>query len=80
MRQNGGGSIVNVSAIAGLRGGPGQTAYSASQGAIVASSQALAVELADSGIRANCLCPGGLTRPSTSRPSRSWVDGSGRTP
>jgi NAD(P)-dependent dehydrogenase (short-subunit alcohol dehydrogenase family) len=51
MRQNGGGSIVNVSSIAGLRGGPGQTAYSGSKGAIVAFSRALAVELADSGIR-----------------------------
>jgi NAD(P)-dependent dehydrogenase (short-subunit alcohol dehydrogenase family) len=63
MRQNGGGSIVNVSSIAGLRGGPGQTAYAASKGAIVAFSRALAVELADSGIRVNCLCPGWVDTP-----------------
>jgi NAD(P)-dependent dehydrogenase (short-subunit alcohol dehydrogenase family) len=63
MRQNGGGSIVNVSSLAGLRGGPGQTAYSASKGAIVAFSRALAVELADSGIRANSLCPGWVDTP-----------------
>jgi NAD(P)-dependent dehydrogenase (short-subunit alcohol dehydrogenase family) len=63
MRENGGGSIVNVSSIAGLRGGPGQTAYSASKGAIVAFSRALAVELAADGIRVNCLCPGWVDTP-----------------
>lgn len=58
-----GGSIVNVSSIAGLRGGPGQTAYSASKGAIVAFSRALAVELAPDSIRVNCLCPGWVDTP-----------------
>jgi NAD(P)-dependent dehydrogenase (short-subunit alcohol dehydrogenase family) len=59
----GGGSIVNVSSIAGLKGGPGQTAYSASKGAIVAFSRALAVELAADSIRVNCLCPGWVDTP-----------------
>jgi NAD(P)-dependent dehydrogenase (short-subunit alcohol dehydrogenase family) len=60
---DGGGSIVNVSSIAGLKGGPGQTAYSASKGAIVAFSRALAVELAGDSIRVNCLCPGWVDTP-----------------
>lgn len=63
LRRAGGGSIVNVSSIAGLRGGPGQTAYSASKGAIVAFSRALSVELAPDGIRVNCVCPGWVDTP-----------------
>lgn len=63
LRSAGGGSIVNISSIAGLRGGPGQTAYSASKGAIVAFSRALAVELAHDGIRVNCVCPGWVDTP-----------------
>jgi NAD(P)-dependent dehydrogenase (short-subunit alcohol dehydrogenase family) len=58
-----GGTIVNVSSIAGLKGGPGQTAYSASKGAIVAFSRALAAELASQAIRVNCLCPGWVDTP-----------------
>jgi NAD(P)-dependent dehydrogenase (short-subunit alcohol dehydrogenase family) len=58
-----GGTIVNVSSIAGLKGGPGQTAYSASKGAIVAFSRALAAELAAQAIRVNCLCPGWVDTP-----------------
>ena len=57
------GAIVNIASIAGLRGGPGQTAYSASKGAIVAFSRALANELAPEGIRVNCLAPGWVDTP-----------------
>lgn len=63
LRRAGGGAIVNVSSIAGLRGGPGQTAYSASKGAIVAFSRALSVELAPDRIRVNCVCPGWVDTP-----------------
>lgn len=54
----GGGVLVNVASLAGLHGGPGLTAYSASKGAIVAFTKALAAEVAPRGIRANVLCPG----------------------
>lgn len=63
LRDSGGGSIVNIASIAGVRGGPGQTAYSSSKGAIVAFSRALAVELAGERIRVNCLCPGWVDTP-----------------
>src|SRR5215217_4828491 len=53
LRERGGGSIVNVSSLAGLKGGPGMTAYSASKGAIIAFTRALAEELAPDKIRAN---------------------------
>lgn len=63
LKDSGGGAIVNIASIAGLRGGPGQTAYSASKGAIVAFSRALAIELASDNIRVNCLAPGWVDTP-----------------
>ena len=55
MLRQGGGCIVNVSSIAGQRGGGllGTTAYSTSKGAVMAMTKALAREFAKSGIRVN---------------------------
>jgi dihydroanticapsin dehydrogenase len=58
IRQAGKGSIINTSSLAGQRGGPGLTAYSASKGAVIAFSTALAMELAPDNIRVNAICPG----------------------
>jgi dihydroanticapsin dehydrogenase len=63
LRRGGGGVIVNVSSIAGLKGGPGMTGYSASKGAIIAFSRALATELAGDGIRVNSISPGWVDTP-----------------
>lgn len=63
LRASGGGSIVLTSSLAGLKGGPGMTAYSASKGAIVGFGRALAAELAPDGIRVNVLCPGWIDTP-----------------
>ncbi len=58
LRQSGGGSIINTASLAGKRGQPGLTVYSASKGAVIAFGTTLALELAPSGIRVNTICPG----------------------
>ena len=52
------GKIVNVSSVAGAKGGRGQTNYAASKGAIDALTRALAVELAPRKINVNAVAPG----------------------
>ena len=58
MRQAGGGAIVNLASVSGLRGNTGRIAYGASKGAVVTMTQVMAVELAAQNIRVNALAPG----------------------
>jgi NAD(P)-dependent dehydrogenase (short-subunit alcohol dehydrogenase family) len=53
-----GGSIVINGSISGLAGIPGQAAYAPPKGAVVEMTRQLAVELAQLGVRVNCVCPG----------------------
>ena len=54
----GGGAIVNTASIAALRGAADAHAYTATKGAIVALTRAIAVTYGEKGIRANTICPG----------------------
>ena len=58
----GGGAIVNISSISALRP-RGLTAYSTSKGAVIALTQAMAVDHAKDGIRVNCIAPGPVYTP-----------------
>ena len=58
MKNHGGGNIINISSMASQYGLPKVIAYTASKGAIEAMTRAMAVELAQYGIRVNCVAPG----------------------
>ena len=63
MTARGGGSIVNVASVAALVGLRNRAAYSASKGAVVALTRALAVDHVADGIRVNAVCPGTVDSP-----------------
>lgn len=54
----GGGSIVNISSVAGLLGVPGQPAYCASKGGLISLSKQVAVDYGSYRVRCNVVCPG----------------------
>ena len=62
MIRGGGGAIVNVSSISALRP-RGLTAYSASKGAVIALTRAMAVDHGKDGVRVNCVAPGPVYTP-----------------
>jgi NAD(P)-dependent dehydrogenase (short-subunit alcohol dehydrogenase family) len=55
-----GGSIINISSIAGLRGGVSGHIYSATKGAVHALTRSTAAELGEQGIRVNSISPGAI--------------------
>jgi 3-oxoacyl-[acyl-carrier protein] reductase len=57
MRGAGYGRIVNIASVAGKDGNPNASAYSASKAAVIALTKSLGKELADSGVRVNCVTP-----------------------
>jgi 3-oxoacyl-[acyl-carrier protein] reductase len=57
MRSQGYGRIVNIASVAGKEGNPNASAYSASKAAVIALTKSLGKELADTGIRVNCVTP-----------------------
>jgi NAD(P)-dependent dehydrogenase (short-subunit alcohol dehydrogenase family) len=57
MATDGGGSIVNVASLAGLRALREHYAYAASKAALIMATKVLALEFGPSGVRANAVCP-----------------------
>jgi NAD(P)-dependent dehydrogenase (short-subunit alcohol dehydrogenase family) len=70
------GTIVNVSSISGVPGPekfPGFVSYCASKAAVISLTEALAVEVAEFGVRVNCVSPGSVD-------TKMWADASGGAP
>ena len=67
MRERGSGSLVGIASVAGFRGLPGATAYSASKAAAIRYLEGLRVELRGSGVRVTTICPGYIATPMTER-------------
>src|SRR5882672_7969909 len=63
MKRQGGGSIISTASVAGLQAGFGPHVYSAAKAAVVHLTRSVAMELGESGVRVNCICPGGIATP-----------------
>ena len=70
------GAIVNVASISGIPGPekfPGWASYCASKGAVISFTEALAVDLKETGVRVNAVSPGSVDTP-------MWAEASGGAP
>lgn len=76
MLERGRGAIVNVASISGVPGPPkfpGWVSYCAAKGAVISMTEALAVELRNSGVRVNAVSPGSVD-------TAMWAEASGGAP
>ena len=71
MRQNGHGSIVNLSSVHGLFGAPGALIYDTGKHAVIGITRQLSTELGPDGIRVNAVCPGHIV---TERLEKRWEE------
>ena len=65
MRKSGRGTLAGIASVAGFRGLPGASAYSASKSAAITWLEGLRVELHGSGVSVVCVCPGYIDTPMT---------------
>jgi len=74
MRANGGGSIVNISSVDGMRSQNGLISYSASKFAIRSMTKTAAIEWGRYGIRVNSVHPGGVNTSMANPQNDPWVE------
>jgi 3-oxoacyl-[acyl-carrier protein] reductase len=68
------GRIVNIASIAGKEGNPNASAYSASKAGVIALTKSLGKELAETGIRVNCITPAAVRTPIFEQLTQSHID------
>ncbi len=74
MRARNYGRIVNIASVAGKEGNPNASAYSASKAAVIALTKSLGKELADTGIRVNCVTPAAVRTPLFAQMTQQHID------
>jgi len=74
MRDAGYGRIVNIASVAGKDGNPNASAYSASKAAVIALTKSLGKELADTGVRVNCVTPAAVKTAIFDQMSQQHID------
>jgi len=67
IKKQGHGSIINTASVAGFRTGYGNHVYSAAKAAVIQLTRSVAMELGESGVRVNCICPGFIPTPMIGR-------------
>lgn len=63
MLEHGGGSIIHMASVTGMRGLPGIAVYSATKGALISLARAMSTDYARDGIRVNSVSPGTIDSP-----------------
>jgi NAD(P)-dependent dehydrogenase (short-subunit alcohol dehydrogenase family) len=80
LRRRGGGAIINMSSLMGLRGMPMRSAYTATKFAVIGITEAVAQEVGGDNIRVNALCPGAVNGELMQRVIAARARVEGRTP
>jgi len=63
MREDGGGTVINLASVAGQQGSPEMSPYGAAKAAVINLTTTLSVEWAEKGVRINCIAPGLVLTP-----------------
>jgi NAD(P)-dependent dehydrogenase (short-subunit alcohol dehydrogenase family) len=74
MRARNYGRIVNIASVAGKDGNPNASAYSASKAAVIGLTKSLGKELADTGVRVNCVTPAAVRTPLFAQMTQQHID------
>jgi NAD(P)-dependent dehydrogenase (short-subunit alcohol dehydrogenase family) len=74
MTQRDYGRIVNIASVAGKEGNPNACAYSASKAGVIALTKSLGKELAQTGVRVNCITPAAVETPLFAQMTQTHID------
>src|SRR6266700_4959045 len=74
MKAQGSGSIISTASVAGLRAGEGPHIYSVAKAGVIQLTKTAALELGETGVRVNCICPGAIVTPLVSAGGTRSID------